>query len=124
MKIKQFIRNIKIQELGIEKLSNYEQEILDFLNEHLSNLNSYNSHEYPTTLFFGKNTQNIILEYRPFNGRLLIKQEIHWFFNKKMYSSGEIINIIQWWIGDVYQIDIKSIGFLIINNYQPKLSLS
>ena len=43
------IRNIKLQELGIDKLSTKEQELLDFLNENLTNLNTYQLYEYPNS---------------------------------------------------------------------------
>ena len=109
MKAKILIRNIKLQELGIENLSSREQKILDFLNEKLSGLNTYTSDIYSNLLFFGKDKENIVLEYNKEIGYLYVSYRKIWSFFESKFDMGftDIEKLIGWYVGETLNLKVE-----------------
>ena len=113
MNLEIFKRNIKLQELGIDKLSTKEQEILDFLNENLTDLNTYTTNNHLNYLFFGKNKENIILEYNKENGYLYVAYEKIWAFFESKFDMKytEIQGLMGWWVGDTLHLKVNHTSY-------------
>ena len=111
MNLEIFKRNIKLQELGITKLSIKEQELLDFLNDNLTDLNTYTSDEYANFLFFGKDIKNIILKYKRDIGYLYVQYDKIWVFFESKFDIQytEIQSLMRWWVGDNLHLKISHI---------------
>ena len=105
-----FKRNIKLQELGIGNLSIKEQEILDFLNKNLTNLNAYACDKYFGYLFFGKDNEDIILKYSVLNGFLYLHSDKIWSFLEYRFNMGysEIQELLMWWVDGVLNLRVEN----------------
>ena len=121
MNLEIFKRNIKLQELGIDKLSGIERIIFDFLNENLTDLNVYTSdrHTYLNRLFFGKDTENIVLTYNKKSGHLNIDYDIIWKVFKYTFNMDNFVidELITWWVGTHKNLKVNSISNLSFKNY-------
>ena len=108
MNIQILKRNIKLQELGIETLSSGEQKILDFLNEKLSGLNTYTSDIYSNLLFFGKDKENIVLEYNKEIGYLYVSYRKIWSFFESKFDMkyADIQKLIGWYVGETLNLKV------------------
>ena len=107
MNIEIFKRNIKLQELGIGKLSIKEQKMFDFLNNNLTNLNTYT---YPnsTILIFRKGDSNV-LEYDKKTEYLHVIYDRIWEFFESTFDMRhyDIMTLIEWWCVDTLKLRIK-----------------
>ena len=113
MNLEIFKRNIKLQELGISKLSTKEQEFFDFLNENLTNLNTYASDKSHDSLFFGKDIKNIVLEYNKENGYVYVSYVKIWsFFESKFdIKYTEMQGLMRWWVGDNLHLKVNHTSY-------------
>ena len=111
MNVEIFKRNIKLQELGIGKLSSVEQKILDFLNENLTDLNAYTTNNYLNYLFFGKNKENIVLEYNKESGYLYVSCDRIWSFFESEFDIKDIDiqMVIGWYLGNTLNLKVNHI---------------
>ena len=110
MDINIFIRNVKLQELGIGRLTKGEQELLNFLNENLTNLNTYTNDKHIGELFLGRDKGDIILSYR---GReyLYVSYDKIWIIIRDKFDiRGDVIRtLMRYWIGNTLDLDIPKV---------------
>ena len=111
MNIEIFKRNIKLQELGIGVLSNKEQKIFDFLNENLTNLNTYTLDKYPGYIFMGKDFENFIIQYHIYDKFLYLKYDRIWAYleNEFNMNYSKSKDILKWWIYDKLDLEVGNI---------------
>ena len=110
MNINIFIRNIKLQELGIGKLSIKEQELLDFLSVNLTDLNTYTNDKYIGELFFGKDKENIILSCKNIEYLYVSYTKIWIIIRDKFDIRGDgIRTLMRYWVGNTLNLDTPKV---------------
>ena len=105
-----FIRNVKLQELGIQCLSTKEQKLLDELNSTLGELNIYISEEF-NGFDIGKSKEDILFVYYKDSKHLYLEDGKIWMIFKVRYNMmeyKEMAKLIQWWIESI--LDLKVVG--------------
>jgi hypothetical protein len=113
MNIEILKRDIALDSLGIGELDDKSKQIMDFLNEHLTDLNQYTRDELPNKIYFGKSKDSIVLEYDLKNEWIWVDHMTIWlFFLTKMdMEYMEIQALIQWWVETTLNLKISHITF-------------
>jgi len=107
MNIEIFKRNIQLSKLGIAELDNFEKKAYDFLVDKLTGLCTYTSDKKPGILYFGKNTDNIVLIYDSQKECLHVDDYKIWSFFERGLSIDytDTQSLMEWWVG--LDLDLK-----------------
>ena len=118
MNFKQIIRSIKLSVILNEPLTGEVSEIVSFLNDNLSNLNTFKNDTYPDYIFYGKDKDSLLFFQDIKNGCCYVHNDKIWsvFESKLNMQHTDIQQLMTWYIGNIYQIDVVNTNTCYISN--------
>ena len=88
---------------------NLKHKIIKYLNSEFSNLEQYETEEYPDYIFFMKDGK-VIFDYNKKNGRVFISYDKIWSFLQNFFGLNyeEIQDLTKEWVEEHYKLGVTT----------------